>query len=310
MKLNAGKRVLMFFHWLLSLLLCAAFAAYIIRPEFVRGLYQRVTAGLTSTQVMVIGIAILAIYTVLAVVQASMIFHRGRRADRGFITVDSSDAGKVRIAVSAIEQMVRQSVHSIDGIADMKIAIENLDDAIGINIASTIIGGSHVPTITMNMQRAIRQFVEMNCGVAVRSVSININSVAGTADGQKKRRGKRGDFTPVAQPPVQPQSAPEPAPVAAEPMSEAPVTATLQDDEADEPDIIEPTDDDLPESNETLLGLDRPIQLTLEHSPSGDETAQASETPEQPAVAAFPEVDDVSGDVSPYDVDDASMDER
>ena len=114
------------------------------------------TGGLTQTQVMIIGIAVLALFTILTVVQACLIFHRGKRADRGFITVDSSDTGRVRIAVPAIEQMVRQSVTSIDGINDMKIDIESMDDAIGINIAATLQNGCHVPTVTMNMQQAIR----------------------------------------------------------------------------------------------------------------------------------------------------------
>ena len=34
MKLNAGKRILMFFHWLFSLLICVAFAAYIVKPDW------------------------------------------------------------------------------------------------------------------------------------------------------------------------------------------------------------------------------------------------------------------------------------
>ncbi|MBQ6375253.1 MAG: alkaline shock response membrane anchor protein AmaP [Clostridia bacterium] len=191
MKLTAGKRVLMFFHWLLSLLTCAAFAFYIIKPELIKGLFDSTLGRLGSTKAAVIGIAALAIYTLLSALLGYVIFHRGKREERDFITVDASDTGRVRIAVSAIEQMVRQSVNSIDGISDMKISIENADDAIIINIVATIVNGSHVPTITMNMQRAIRQFVEMNCGVAVRSVSISINSVANAEEPQKRLLRRR-----------------------------------------------------------------------------------------------------------------------
>ena len=38
----------------------------------------------------------------------------------------------------------------------------------GFSCENTMI--THVPTITANMQRAITQFVEVNCGVAVQSV--------------------------------------------------------------------------------------------------------------------------------------------
>ena len=192
MKLTAGKRILMFFHWLLSLLLVAAFAVYLIAPDFVLKYYNAVVDAIGLNNVKVIGIALLAIYVLLAVAQVILIFKRRKRSDRGFITVDSSDSGKVRIAIAAIEQMVRQSVGNIDGITEMKIGIENLDDAIGINVNATIVNGSHVPTITMNMQRAIRQFVETNCGVAVRTVSISINAVTNQPEARgRRRRGKR-----------------------------------------------------------------------------------------------------------------------
>ena len=224
MKLSVGKRILMFFHWLLSLLIVAAFAVYLIAPDFVLKYYNAVVDAIGLNNVKVIGIALLAIYVLLAVAQAVLIFKRKKRSDRGFITVDSSDSGKVRIAITAIEQMVRQSVGSIDGLSDMRISIENLEDAIGIGLTAAIVNGSHVPTITMNMQRAIRQFVETNCGGAVRRVSISINSVTNQPESaRRRRRGKGQEAVPAAQPyaapvapeepEIEPYREPEPQPV-------------------------------------------------------------------------------------------------
>ncbi|MBR1821318.1 MAG: alkaline shock response membrane anchor protein AmaP [Clostridia bacterium] len=191
MKLSVGKRILMFFHWLISLLIVAAFAVYLIAPDFLTKYYDMLVSAIGISNVKAIGIALLAVYVILAVVQVCLIFKRRKRSERGFITVDSSDSGKVRIAISAIEQMVRQSVGSIDGITDMKIGIDNQDDAIAIGVVASIVNGSHVPTITMNMQRAIRQFVETNCGVAVRTVSISINAVTNQQEApRRRRRGK------------------------------------------------------------------------------------------------------------------------
>ena len=243
MKLTAGKRILMFFHWLLSLLLVAAFAVYLIVPEFLTGYYDKLVEKIGFNNVKVIGIALLAIYLILAVAQVILIFKRRKRSERGFIVVDSSDNGKVRIAISAIEQMVRQSIGNIDGLSDMKTGIDNQDDAIGIRVAASIENGRHVPTITMNMQRAIRQFVEMNCGVAVREVSISINAVTNVQEAGHRRRLGRGKAEAAPQsaapavpvvddyqaPAVEPQSyEPEPQHYvpAAEPVSAdyAPVT--------------------------------------------------------------------------------------
>ena len=243
MKLTVGKRILLFFHWLLSLLIVAAFAVYLIARDFAMKYYDMAEQALGLSKVQIIGIALLAVYVLLSVAAAVIIFKRGKRLDRGFITVDSSDTGKVRIAISAIEAMVRQSVTNIDGITEMKIGIESREDAIAIRVNATIVNGSHVPTITMNMQRAIRQFVEMNCGVAVREVSISINAVTNVQEAGHRRRLGRGKAEAAPQsaapavpavddyqaPAVEPQSyEPEPqhyAP-AAEPVSAdyAPVT--------------------------------------------------------------------------------------
>ena len=170
MKLNLGKRVILFFHWLISviLLVCVAFPAI---PRWIAGLFE---AGLAHTLLIVFAIA----YALLCAAAAWVIFQRdARRADRGFITVDSSETGRVRISVSAVEQMVKQAVHAVEGISEMKIAISGDDDAIAINVNVALLSGSHVPTVTMNMQRAIRQYVESNCGVSVQSVSVSIQSV-------------------------------------------------------------------------------------------------------------------------------------
>lgn len=260
MKFGVGKRILMFFHWLLSLLICAAFAVYLIAPDFIMKYYTAVEQAVGINYVKIIGIAILAVYAVLAVIQIYLIFKRRKRSERGFITVDSSDSGRVRIAVSAIEQMVRQSVNNIDGITEMKIGIDNKDDAIVIGVRASILNGSHVPTITMNMQRAIRQFVEMNCGVAVREVSISINAVTNAAEstrhhrfGRGKSSGANAGFQPEpiqAQPDYTGYSAnPEPEP-------EPPVTAPAVEPEPVRPPVQETPAFDLDKPYESEFAKD------------------------------------------------------
>lgn len=193
MKLNLGRRIVLFVHWLASL----ALLAMIVFPEYVAWGISFLN-WVPGNYMEIATIVLLTIYLLLSLSVLCMVFSRdGKRAERGFITVDSSDSGRVRIAISAIEQMVRQAACSVDGIADMKIGIRNSDDAVDINVNVVMMNGSHVPTVTLNMQRAIRQYVEMNCGVAVRSVSINIQSVTANADGIGKH-SKRSDIKTAA----------------------------------------------------------------------------------------------------------------
>lgn len=232
MKLNLGRRILLFVYWLASLILLAS----LVLPDYAGIAFSYAANLIPAAYMQYVIIALLAVYLLLSLSVLCMVFKRNgqKRSERGFITVDSADTGKVRIAVSAIEQMVKQAAHTVDGLADMKIGIDNADDAIAINVNVTMVNGSHVPTVTLNLQRAIRQFVEMNCGVAVRSVSISIQSVTG---GENSRKSKRSELKPAVQPvqewmpQPEPVVIPEPAVPAAEPVVEESVTAYAVSDD-------------------------------------------------------------------------------
>lgn len=199
MKLNFGKRLVLFLHWLLSLFVCAFVAIGCIMPDFAAGIIAMINQLLGAGLAEIVGIVMIAIYALLSVLTIVFIFSRtSKRGDRGFITVDSSEAGRTRIAIGAVEQMIRQAIRGVDGIADMKSSIVNGEDAISINTSVSIISGAHVPTVTMNIQRAIRSYIELNCGVAVREVCVSVHTLASEEDSAKSGRRKSISSAPVA----------------------------------------------------------------------------------------------------------------
>ena len=199
MKLNIGDKLLMLLHWLCSLLICLALVLCLVVPDLQANLVSKAEGALGGVGARVAGGVLLALYLALSVATLLVLVRRRKRADRGFITVGPDDKGKVRISVSAVEQMVRQSVRAIDGITEMRVNIEGLDDAIAMSIDAVIASGAHVPTMTANMQRAITQFVEVNCGVSVQSVEITINAVSGRGEPSRRRLMGRGK-TPAEAP--------------------------------------------------------------------------------------------------------------
>ena len=194
-----GKRVLLFLHWLASVIGMAS----IVFQKQTEWIVQSIQAKVGADYAHIAFIALMALYAFLSIVCLILIVKRdAKRGERGFITMDSSENGKVRIAVSAVEQMVRRALEAVDGIAEAKIAISNQDDALN----------AHVPTVTLNVQRAIRQYVEMNCGVAVCAVSVNVQSISNTVE------------APVR--PMEPVRPVAPEPVSPEPTIEPPVEAS------------------------------------------------------------------------------------
>ena len=160
-----------------------------------------------------------------------MIFGRNKkRVPASFITVNSEDGAQVHMSLTALSQMARQAIGRVPDVKEMKIGVSNEGEEVSVTVDLTLKANAHVPTVTKNMQKAIRTSIESNCGVAVRDVEIVVSSLAG-ADVKpewKKPRWKLGRREEDAS--VEAVAAQE----AAEPVVEVPVSAGADVDDASE----------------------------------------------------------------------------
>ena len=227
MKMNFGKRFVLFVHWLMSLTICGLVVAMLVWPVC----YDTTKRLLDDPAKVFYAVALLVIYLLFMVGVIAITFGSARKdGDHGFITVDSSENGRTRIAVVAVEQMIRQAVRGVSGIADMKASINNDVDSISIDVDAVILNGTHVPTVTASIQRSIRSYIELNCGVTVKGVSVSVHSL--TDAEQTGRRSRRKASAAVSVEPVYtpPMSAPLPE------VEEPAVPAFV----AEEPAAVEP----------------------------------------------------------------------
>ncbi len=282
-QLKLSKKILLFAHWLCSVLICAAFFAFLFVPDSVRAVWDSLSSSMGTVRAKILFGVLLAIYAALSAAAICALLGRAkgaRRAERGFIDVASGDSGHVRIAVSAIEQMVRQSVHSIDGISEMKIDIENLDDAIGISVNAVIVSGSHVPTLTANMQRAIRQFVELNCGVAVRDIAISINAVTSRQEPGRRIFGRTRSDAARREAPFKLAETGKDAPIEATAPVQAAVDETKADIREEQTEVADqavelPVTD--PEEQTEVYDFERPYESQFEKDLAELKARQAEE---------------------------------
>ena len=299
MKLNFGKRLVLFVHWLMSLTFCALTVAMIIWPQCM----ETTRRLLDGTAKIAYAIALLVIYLLFAVGAVAIIFDKVKQdGDGDFIVVDSSETGRTRIAVSAVEQMIRQAVRGVSGIAEMKAAIRNETDSISIDVDAAIVNGTHVPTVTMNIQRAIRSYIELNCGVAVRGVSVSVHSLTDVEP--TGRRGRRR--ASVNAEPVPAYTVPAVMPERREAAVEEPVKAVAEPEEPmfaepepapaveAEPEQAEPAPEaEAPQRKSFLKGLfgKRGAPKAEEETASEPATEEAAveEAGDEPAPAAFEE---------------------
>ena len=180
MRLRFWDRILAALYVLLSLGLSVLVALRSIGMDFIGRFYEDIRQITLYWYLIFYGL--LAIIVLLGFYMLKLVFAR-RPKRSAFVTVDSGDNGKVVIAVSAIEEMVRHAARSAEGVADMKIAVHGEEDSISLLIELTVAGGAHLPAVTANLQRNIRRYVEMNCGVAVRDVTVTVGAVLPPKDG-------------------------------------------------------------------------------------------------------------------------------
>lgn len=227
MKNGFWDRVLIYLYVLFTLLIVAAAGLRAFGLDlvgcFIDGLRTNVPG--IFWRLIVIGVCTLI---VLLGVFVAVVVTPSRTRKRNFITLNADNGGQVRIALPAIRQMASQAIAGVAGLSDVEIDVaESGDDAIAVRVAMDVEGGVHVPTVTMNMQAAIRGNIEKNCGVNVRSVTVDVKSVL------------PGVEPVVAEIPMVAEREPEPQPVAeaseSEPETEAADEAISADEAPSQP---------------------------------------------------------------------------
>lgn len=171
----------------------------------------------------------LAAVVVLLAVYAMVVVTPSRKKKSAFVTLNADENGQVRVALPAIRELAMQALRGVAGSQDAEIRVYEDSDAISVAVNMNVTSDMHVPTVTMNLQRAIKEHIQKSCGVSVRNVTVVVDSVLPAPAG--------ASFAPVA-PVERPEPAPQPAPIeAAEPAvseetEEASGEETPEDEEA------------------------------------------------------------------------------
>lgn len=268
MRLSFWDRVLAALYVVLSLCLCVLEALRSLGIDAVGRFYANLTAATGYWYFIYFGFLIIIL--LLGVFVLRLVFaRRSRRSD--FVTVDAGEKGKIIVAMDALQEMVRQASTRAEGVSDMNIHVEGHEDSISVLMELTAEGGAHLPTVTMNLQRDIREYVETNCGVAVRDVTVKVAQVlppAGKAQAAAEQ-GRKNRESPWRH---KKQEQPVPASVVA---SETPVE---EETPAADPVPLDGADEEMPAPAEAGYA---PVEA--EAAPAPAEAEEAEMTEEEPS---------------------------
>jgi len=181
MKTGFWDRVLVYLYVLITLVLIAATMLLAFGFDAVGMLIAGLSANAPGLFWRLIFIGLFAMIAVLGVYVA-VVITPSRKKKNNFVTISSDNGGQVRVSLPAIREMAGQAIRNAKGIEDVVIDIAEASDAIEVNVAMDVECGVHVPTVTMNMQRAIKANIENNCGISVRKVTVDVKKVLPSAD--------------------------------------------------------------------------------------------------------------------------------
>ena len=276
MKTSFWDKVLMFLYVLIALAFSVCMALRGFGVDLLGAMFAGLEQGAGRFLSVVIGLGLAAIVVLLSAYMLMMLFGKGKkRVPTSFVPVESEDGSQVHMSLTAISQMARQAIGRVPDVKDMKICVQSEGDAVSLSVELILKASAHVPTVTKNMQKSIRDAIEKNCGVTVRDVQIVVSALSGpdAKPEWKKPRWKGGHKDKKES--VEAIAAQE----AAEPVPEVPASAGEGVDDASALEEAGPlrAEDAAPEEDDWNGGFapledgDVPSEAAGDDAPDGEE---------------------------------------
>lgn len=294
MKLKVIDRILMALYAFLGLLALAILCACVLWPEiYALNLTNLMLNACSKESGKIIGCVLIAVLAAGLIHLIAVAFRKDARGPKSSVSVQNTDSGAVRVSVQAMDAMVRRAIGDQEGVLGFKSRIVNHDDSITVHVDMSVAMDSHIPNITMTMQRRIKRYIEETSGIAVREVVVLVSEV-------------REAPLPVVPVPVPAENAEQPAaeeaaaedavveeavveePAAEEAVCEEAACAEEAVEEAEEEEAEEEIPGDLSETDE-LIAMEEAAEMeeaaVLEEVLTLEPEAEAAEEEAEEAVA-------------------------
>lgn len=183
MKNGILDRLMIFCYVVLTVALAVITALRIFGIDLAQRLFDGLAINAPGVlwKLIIVGVAV--IITLLGILTI-VVITPSRKKKSNFITISGDESGEVRVAMPALKDMVMQAVGKIEGLSEMNVSVTDGGDSIAVAIDLDVDTSVHVPTLTMNMQSAVRTYIQTSCGVAVKNVSVTVHNIIASPEAQ------------------------------------------------------------------------------------------------------------------------------
>lgn len=180
MKLKAFDRILLAL-LLIVAIVCAfvlfGVASKLIPESMAIGFVSLFYANLTNALILA-GVGLL-----LLLISIKLVFcGRGPKEVQPTVTlVRQSEIGGTYIALSAIDSMVQKHCRQQTKVRDCVSALRTADNGVAISLKLSVLPDTDVVTLTDELQKSLKEYIETLTGVNVSEVSILVESTTASA---------------------------------------------------------------------------------------------------------------------------------
>ncbi|HBS92675.1 MAG TPA: alkaline shock response membrane anchor protein AmaP [Firmicutes bacterium] len=89
-----------------------------------------------------------------------------------------AEGGEVRIALAAIDTLVRQAANELKGVREVKTSFFRLNEGLGVHIRTTVSSEESIPELTSQLQQVVTEHVLNVAGVKIEEVKVLVENVA------------------------------------------------------------------------------------------------------------------------------------
>lgn len=123
--------------------------------------------------------------TAFFVVSLRLLYYAFRRRHPSQTVVHETALGEVRIALDAIENLVRRAARQVTGVREVKASVTSNPAGIAVGLRATVSPEVNIPSVSDEIQNTIKNYVRNVVGIGVAEVKIYVENIS-----DEVRRGR------------------------------------------------------------------------------------------------------------------------
>ena len=129
----------------------------------------------------VVRTAVIIVSAALLLMSLRFLYISVRRGGGAAASIDQrTEYGDIRISLETVENLALKAASRQRGVQDLRARIRVTDAGIDISVRAIVDGDSPIPSLSEEMQRAVKDYVEEITGIPVANVAVFVANIART----------------------------------------------------------------------------------------------------------------------------------